>query len=177
MTDTEKGPGTAGDDELEVRAIETAGATWKAFVDRSGQFRAHHPLHGDVKGMRWDELEEKARKATAAGRVKVSVPYARMAHLSKGWRVVTAEATGIHGGSGNILVRDHNGKAGQLDGYGARGFFRPPSPEDAAEMVRLADARDKADLDLRALVGRHGFPGGITAVVKEAVERARKGGE
>jgi hypothetical protein len=125
-----------------------------------------------------DFLEERVRKATATGRVTVSVPYARMTRDgSRGWKMVHGEATGIHGGTGNLITREGGGPSRQ-ETYATRGFFRPPSAGHAAEMKRLLDTRDKADAAYTALVEAYAFPAGsLASQVKAEVDRVREGKE
>lgn len=176
MTDSsERDLPVPAEGEYQVNSIETAGSTWSAFGNKWGAFRAWHPQHGEVKANNYDELTEKVRKATATGRVKVSVPYAYAHRSREGWTIEHAEATGIHGGTGNVLTRDSRGSTSQITGYRLHGYFRVPSPEDEREMIELLNARDAATEKYDELAGRYAFPGSLTSAVKDKVDRVKRG--
>lgn len=156
----------------QLRPIDTGGATWTVDVNEGGYFTAEHPEHGTVTGYSYSEVEERARKATTTGKIRVRVPYARMTKTINGWRVLRGEGTGIHGGTGNVLLRE-GGKSSQ-DTY-TRGYFRPPTPEQEAELVRLMAERDAADKAFKELTEQLAFPQGLSKAVKDEVERAKRG--
>lgn len=159
---------------LKLRNIDTGGASWEAAVNSNGWFKATHPTHGEVQGDSYSEIEERARKATTIGRVKVSVPYERLAEKSRqgGWVTVRGTATGIHGSSGNVLLRE--GDKSYQERYPRR-HFRPMSDEDRAEMLRLLEASDAADKAAKAIQGKYEFPKGLDEAVRDAVAKAKAG--
>ena len=161
------------DGEYPVNGITAGGEKWEAFGNSYGGFRAEHPKFGVVHADSYSDLEDRARKATSVSRVKVSVPIARIEKTRDGHRIVYATATGIHGGSGNVLALE-NGKAVQLT-HSSHDYFMPPSEEDARKMAELLDARDKADLAWRALRNKYKFAGSLTGVVQAAVNAVREG--
>lgn len=168
----------------EITDIETGADKWRVFVSRSGQFSAVNELHGSVEADKYEELAGKAGRASAKGRVKVKVPYARLLTGNGKARVVTGEATGIHGGSGNPLIREdgHSGQA--TSGYGSytNDYMQVPPKDDQEKMVALAEAAAKATRDLKELRDKYKFPLGFKTEVERAVkaailERAVAGGE
>lgn len=159
----------------EIRPIETGGVEWKVTVNEVGWFTARHPTYGEVGADKYDDLTEKARRATTTQKIKVSVPYARLAQLRGKWTWVKGEATGIHGGTGNVLYRE--GKdAGQLTGYG-RDYLKVPTEQDQQTIIDLLEIRDQADKDAGALQKVYEFNSGLKAEVQAAVREARGGAE
>jgi hypothetical protein len=158
----------------QLRPIDTGGATWEARVNEGGYFTAEHSVHGTVNGWSYGEIEDKARKATTIGRIKVNVPYARMKQTRNGWRVVLGTGTGIHGGTGNVLLRE-GGESSQGT-YGTRSYFRPPTPQQEAELIRLLTEKDAIGAAFKELADQLAFPGGgLDRAVKDEVDRAKRG--
>jgi len=169
---TQVGLSVPQQDEMECELIKLVNATWKTFVNKNGIFRAWHPYHGQVEARSMIELDERVRKATSTGRVKVHIPYMRFVKSGiRGnyrWRAVRGVATGLHGGTGNVLYEEGRGSQ-QLSGYSFSEYLRPLDGADEAEMLRLLVARDELDDQLTALRGRYAFPDGLKAEVKNQV--------
>lgn len=110
----------------------------------------------EVTARTWDDLADKVMKATAFAATHVDVPFivaeqTRHGH-GTGWRIRYGSGTGVHGGTGNVIIRwtDH-GVSEQLNRGGP--FLHPQGTEDVAEWLRLLQARDDADQALIDFTG------------------------
>lgn len=125
------------------------------------------------------EVESKVEKILKKTKVSVSIPVSqlgvvwsdapyRQGRWSNGIGVRHLTVTGIHGGTGNVIVKDEKtGKTEQLTGWRA-GVVRRLTDVEVAEYVRLAAEERAAVRALRTYVGQFELKGDLPDQIKEA---------
>lgn len=171
----------AGESSHELRPFGLQGVKWTVTVSEGGYFTAVTDelpgsqviLHSDS----YADLEQKASQAVSRQKVRISVPYARL--LERGGKQpdewVLGEATGVHGGTGNVLYRE-GVHTGQLSSYSGS-YMRRPGPEDAERALAILAERRGLDAELDAIRQKYKFPGGIDAEVKRVLAGEKATGE
>lgn len=120
-------------------------------------------------GERLDEAVAKARHEINKRKVKIAVDY-RTAHGDHG------VATGLHGGTGNIIVRvtDPNGRerTEQIPGYRTT-VFRPDTPDAVLDEIRDKQTESsRLRREAERLENAHQF--NLNRAVEAAVEEAAR---
>jgi hypothetical protein len=130
--------------------IEVRGTKIPVFVDGTDS-PTWYATVGDkeVTGNSKENLRTRAMTETKKAAAKVSVPFTAIRYpwRDKDGQAVPGEATGIHAGTGKVLIHwPRSGKREQTDGgrYQNEMYFRPLSDEEAAEVIRLHEARREA---------------------------------
>lgn len=135
-------------------------------TERHGQWFVRHNGNTVGVGDKLDNAIAQARTALNKQRIKVSVPF---------WTVegATGEATGIHGGTRQVLARV-NGKATQFSpGTSVLRGDTPPEKVEAlvALNARIRDARQEANAI------QHAYSLRLGTAVQEALDEAAKARE
>jgi ribosomal protein L35AE/L33A len=123
---------------------------------------------GIVQAKTWDELKAGAMKATKAAATKVAV---RIVLVSTSDGVKVGTATGVHGRSGNVMVRWDSGKSEQLSYYGSGSLYVVPDEETAKRIVEAAGKVAAAQKDFQAVAGKY-YERGLRQVVEKAIAAA-----
>jgi hypothetical protein len=161
-------------DDYSLEPVSTSGTKWAVTVDRKGWFKAVSPWGKTVHGRSYRELEEACRVETSRSKIRVEVPYIRWDSYSR--QLVEGVATGRHGSTGKILVRE-NGKAGQLEAFLVR-VMQPGMPEGVRSTYSLC-MRDivRAGEQIAGIEREYSMPDALARVVDDAVEAARQAEE
>jgi hypothetical protein len=143
---------------------------WSAWVDADGRFVASTSADiGDVRADTYAQLKETAKVRVSQAKTKVDVPYAYLSRSSG--RIKHGSATGIHGSNKNILAVE-GGVKKQLDRYAGKEYFKPPSPEDAADLEQAVKTRDAAQAEMARIMQKYQFSQGMRTAVENAVTEA-----
>lgn len=157
---------------VEVQPIEVRGMTFKVYVGRRGHFSAV-----GADGHTWSEYNEtraameadlmhKTKKAAQ----KVRIPFTRWDGSAR-----NGVATGIHAGTGNLLVEWNDGKKEQITRDYGSSYLPPQDSETVGKLHALLTARNVAQAEyndyLKSLdtMGRTGLKGIVEAAVLEAM--------
>jgi hypothetical protein len=153
--------------EVELRA----GARHPVAVDDTGRWVASMGERLFTAATR-DALRDQLMRATARKAVKVAVPFTMLMppRFRATEKIVRhGTATGVHQGTGSVLVTWENGSKEQLNAYSAT-TLREMSPEEEAQWLEL----DRASRDARRALDD--FEGSrrlrLRDEVNEAVETA-----
>lgn len=155
--------------------FEASGVKWSVEISRSGYFTAIAEGYPDVHSALYDDLVAKARQVVAKHRIKVSVPFSYVEWKGGSWssqpaRVRRGEATGIHGSNSNIMAIK-GGKSVQMDRYRGDEIFAVMPEDDAAEMIRLLEERNRIAGELSELQKRYKI--NLRDQVEAAINRVR----
>lgn len=159
----------------ELKPLGIQGIVWYVTVTERGYFTATtSQLPGDTVTLHsdsYDDLERKASQAVSRQKVRISVPYARLADNGGGrnrpdeW--ILGEATGVHGSTGNVLYREGT-STGQMSGY-LQGYIRRPEAEDAARALAILAEQRGLAAELKAIKEKYAFNGGIDKEVRRVL--------
>lgn len=168
---------------VELPPFGVQGIRWTVTVDKNGYFRAYtDELPGDrvdLHSENMDELKSRASSAVSRQKIRISVPYARLADNGGGrnrpdeW--ILGEATGIHGATGNVLYREGT-STGQMSGY-PQNYIRRPEAEDAARALAILAEQRGLAAELKAIKDKYAFAGGIDKEVKRVLAGEKADGE
>lgn len=177
-----KGIGT--DPEHWVRlpgsGVEVRGTKYPVYADARGTLGS--VMAGtEYVGSTMETLRNYMMADSRRKQVKVSVPFSHLHTSTYGDRasVKHGEATGIHSGSGNVLIRWRDGKTEQAGGYSST-YVQPLDADESAEYIRLQKAKAAANKaftefeEAHKLQCRNGHSTGLQNVVREAIEDAQK---
>jgi hypothetical protein len=119
-----------------------------------------------------DGLEEKAKRAAAKAKVKVEVPFTAFRQRHFGGPAIFADytASGVHGGTGNVMMRDDKtGKSLQFLSYDHGKALRRLTDEEKQEGHHLLEAHTAAKRAWDTWLSDHSL--NLAAEVTWAVER------
>jgi hypothetical protein len=167
-------------DKYPAGTIDVRGTEIPVFVDDAGLWSCdvgETRLNADSKdGLRTRAMAETARKA-----VRVSIPFTRYSGNSR-TPAITGTATGIHQGTGNVLVRWDSGKADQItdtrsSSYVSEGvgFYRPLSDDEVATITRLRQQLRSDQQELSEYVSPRALRHGLVHAVRDAIEAEVRG--
>lgn len=156
---------------LNVRGTEVSVdlVTWENASAAGASFNAS--IAGkEVTAPTLAELRDKLTALTKRRAVKVSIPFGQLTQYGYGQtrrlRFRRGRLTGIHAGTDNLLVKwDDNGGTDQLTRSGGVAY-RELTGAQVDELLRLTDAVESAQRELRAFDDAH------TLQLREAVEAA-----
>jgi hypothetical protein len=140
-------------------AIHSRGQEFPLTVDDSGVFRTNIGAE-TIRGTTREEVATAVNKRTREAQATVEVPYCQLeGGRGAPYKVTYWVATGIHGGSRNVIVRPgvpgDTGKAEQRRDHMHGVTLAPLTEGEAAELVALAQARDDAARQYSAFFDRH----------------------
>jgi hypothetical protein len=159
--------------------IEVRGTKVPVFVDGTEHGSWYCTIGStELTGPTKEALRTRAMTATKKAAAKVSIPFTAISYPYRGrdGRVVPGEATGIHAGTGKILIHwPRSGRREQTDGgrYQNETYFRPLDDEEAAMIIRLHEARRKAQEDFETYIADRKI-GLKDAVIAEIDRQARE---
>lgn len=123
-----------------VSEVLVSGTTYPILCDPRGNFHARIGSDNDRDWLRsssFDGLVEALRRANARQRKTCAIPVARYDHHG----LVKGTITGIHGGTGNPMVRWETGHSEQLTASEVRSLLDPEllGPDGERELLSLHD--------------------------------------
>lgn len=151
---------------MDINPVQIGKVSIPVQVDERGKFSASLNGHGyeaDSRGSLRDLLE----KAALANRVKTAVKFTHVA----GSHVTHGTATGIHGGTGNLLVTWDSGRKEQLSSWGGRGeYLERLNDDETLELQALLGWLADAELALKTFREKHSIK--LKEIVSADVEAA-----
>lgn len=151
--------------------IEVRGTDFAVTVNQ-GMFAA------ETDGRQWradtlDGLRTLIMRATATSAAKISVPFSYLRGPVDQLQVVKGEVTGIHGGTGNLMISWRPGEgAKQQTNYLSGTQLRPLDGDECEEWIRLSQALAAAKQALADFTGPRELI--LSMEASEAVKRALK---
>lgn len=101
----------------------------------------------EVRGKTEEDVVEQLKTKTRTAAVRVEIPISKIEHKHSGSVIVHGTITGIHQGTGNVLVQwhyDHRSVKGQLDRWNYnRGIYRRLTEEEAQKLLQLEATVEK----------------------------------
>lgn len=154
----------------------------KIAVDVRGQ-RFHAVVEGeDFYADTWEALETKVKTKLRKAKPKVEVPFMRIVDDGNSFRsrrtrgatkygpiIVAGVATGLHGGTGNVLITWDDGTKEQDSYYSRSGHtIKSLNDKDREHLQKLLDERHDLDERIREIESRNSFD--LKPAVEQAVE-------
>lgn len=151
---------------MEIKPVTIGKVRIPVQVDELGKFSA------DLNGHRYEadsrsDLKGLLEKAALANRAKTAVKFTKV----YGNGVSHGTATGIHAGTGNVLVTWDSGRKDQLTGWDGRGEYLERLNEDETlELQALLAGLSQAELAVKTFRGKRSIA--LKNVVTRDVEAA-----
>lgn len=126
-----------------------------------------------------DALRDAVMTATLRKAAKIEIPFCKIDwSRTFGWQVHHGTVTGIHQGTGNLLVTWDNGRKEQLRGYTGTVTLRPLTPEEEQRWAELCETKRTWSNALADFEAEHNFSLNTEAeaAVKAAVAEAMASG-
>ena len=119
---------------MKIQPLTIRGRDFEVWLDDDGDFTAQYE-NRTYRSKTRDGLREALMKVTKQAATKVAVPVLRSrGHLYSEPRLEEAVITGIHAGTGNVLVKSY-GKTEQAHHFDYDRFYRPMTDAEKAEFL------------------------------------------
>jgi hypothetical protein len=160
------------DKRLKANPIEVRGNTYQVYLTDHNEFVAEVPL-GDgekkvVSSKTIEGLRDLLGNVTRRKAIKVAVPFVEV----MGTKLRDGVATGIHQGSGKVLVAWADGHKDQIGGYYTQKYLRPLDPAERVELQRLLEEDKKASDALQEFLRKRYTE--VANLVKKAIEEVER---
>lgn len=155
-------------------SIRVKGISHDVLVSDGGEWIAY--VNGDpVRAASKDALAKAINAQTRKATAKVSVPFTQL--LTSPPSAIRGTATGLHGKSGNVLVRWQNGDTAQFSRWETSGVVNvnPVSDEEAAWWIARKKEYLKIARELHDFEATHKID--LRAAVADALQKAVSGQE
>lgn len=162
-----------------VKSFTVKGTKVEISVNGDGEFSCR--VHGEwLTADRLVDLERVARKAAGKASIKVAVPFTKTGtvrivpqygrpHWASGYGVRNGVATGIHSGSGSVMVKWADGESEQLrEGWRGNELLAPLTADEAREWAELYKAQSAATDARYKFEKKHKLKGDLTELVQQA---------
>lgn len=158
--------------EYNAGEISRAGYKIKLRVDDDGNWLTGDVSDQDLKKPTRDLLVKEIDRVLRLEKKAVHIPITQTESRGNGYVTIKhGVVTGIHSGTGNILVSWDDGKVGQLRGSQSSDFLRRLTPMEERELALLTMNAYEASYALREFVRRKeiGNSGDLTKQVERAL--------
>lgn len=134
--------------------VDVKGFTFQVYVTSQGEFYAEHAGQ-TVSSESLKGLRERLRASVKAADPAVNVPFWVIDKETN--RVKEGVATGIHGGTGNVILKWGDGTRTQTRGYGEE-FHHPVGEDVIKELNEALAARREAEETIARISAAARFP-------------------